>query len=226
MNQHISKILSKTQLTQDVIQILFEKPDDFDYRAGQYVQVFIPDQNAVVTRSYSLITAPHQDELGFCIKVLPDGVGSQFIDSLIVDQELEFRGPIGHFIVNQNADHHFFIATGVGISPILGMVTELLNQNADANIYLLFGLRFEDDLFYAEQFDKLQDNHPNFTYNFTLSKPGDNWKGFHGRVTEHLDSDSVKSTHYICGSREMVIDTRKQLLELGVDGKNIKFEIF
>lgn len=226
MKQYISKITSKIQLTNDVIQIFFEKPDDFNYKAGQYVQVFVPGQQNITTRSYSLTTAPHQDDLGFCIKVIPEGIGSQFLDSLFVGQEIEFRGPIGHFVTDENAQRHFFIATGVGISPMLGMISELLSKNADTHIYLLFGLRYEDNLFYADVLDQLQDNHPNFSYHFTLSKPGDNWEGLHGRVTAHLNENHINDTHYICGSREMVIDVRKQLLELGADSKNIKFEIF
>jgi len=226
MQQHISPIISKQYLADDILELHFKKPSDFVYQAGQYVQITIPDDSAIVRRSYSLITAPHQDHLGFCIKVVPDGVGSTFLADLSVGSELQFRGPIGHFIADTTTDKHFFIATGVGISPILGILTQILLDNPLAHIYLLFGVRFDKDIIYHQLLDDLQKTYDNFSYHFTLSKSSEHWKGLTGRVTDHLTSDTSDHMQYICGSKEMVIETRKKLLELGVSSNNIKFEIF
>ncbi len=226
MESYISKIISKKSLTHDVIEIDIKKPQDFTYIAGQYVQIVIPTDDGFVRRSYSLSSAPHQETLSFCIKVIPEGVGSQYINSLNDGEEVEFRGPVGHFVPSQEHNNHYFIATGVGISPMIGMINDLLHKNTEQKVHLLFGLRFEDDLIYSELFEALDNAHENFSYQYTLTRPTETWSGLTGRVTEHLSTKHDDEVFYLCGSREMVISVRKQLIELEVEAKKIKFEIF
>ena len=224
METYISKIISISSLTKDVLEIVFEKPENFDYIAGQYVQLVVPTEDGFVRRSYSLSSTPSERHLSFCIKVIPEGKGTQYLASCTPGDDIEYRGPVGHF-VPQESKKHFFIATGVGISPMLGMIKALLEQDADTHIDLLFGLRFDEDLVYETLFSELKESHNDFNYEYTLSRP-ELWSGKKGRVTEHLPKDIEDKMFYLCGSREMVIDVRKKLLEKGVSPLNIKFEIF
>ena len=45
-----------------------------------------------------------------------------------------------------------------------------------------------------------------------------------GHAQDHLGKDLQNKTFYICGLKDLVLETKELLLNKGVDSKNIKFE--
>lgn len=227
MKEFIATLSKKIQLTPDMIELHFERPEGFDYLAGQFVQIKVPDGTDVTYRSYSLASTPKDNTIDFCIKIVPNGKGSTYLNDLAVGDTMTIRGPLGHFVCTEDASAHFFIATGAGIAPILGMIRdELENKNIPKDIHLLFGVRYEEDVFWLDKLDALVTQYKNFTYRLTLSRPTDTWKGLKGRVTEHLAEHPIDHDFYLCGSMEMVKDVRNMLLKNGVNVKKVRMEIF
>lgn len=227
MTENKATLSKKIQLTPDMVELHFTRPEEFSYLAGQFIQVLVPDGTDITPRSYSLASAPKDTNLVLCVKVLPNGKGSGYLNSLTIGQEITFRGPLGHFVCTEDAVAHFFIATGAGIAPILGMMRdELENKQIRKDIHLLFGVRYEEDVFWLDQLDKLTSQYENFSYRLTLSRPTDGWTGLKGRVTEHLAEHPVDHDFYLCGSMDMVKDVRGLLLKNGVGPKKIRMEIF
>ncbi|MEK7127769.1 MAG: hypothetical protein AAB838_03545, partial [Patescibacteria group bacterium] len=90
-------------------------------------------------------------------------------------------------------------------------MTEELSKNKKNKIIFLWGLRFEEDIFYRELFEK----------NIVLSKPGKKWSGKTGHVTDHL----VKAdAAYLCGNQAMITDVTKTLIKMGMPKNKIYFE--
>ncbi len=230
MSEHLTlTVRDIKKLTNDVITVTFTKPPDFRYIAGQFVQFAIKKEEALTYRSYSLSSAPDEAELECCVKLLPEGVGSNYFRTLKPGSTAEIRGPQGKFIVNGGADGHYFIATGVGIAPIMSMVRdEIETKKTDKEIRLLFGVRSEEDLFWTERFEALKKISSNFSYQIVLSQPKANnkWPGLKGRVTEHLLHHLINHDAYLCGSAAMVKDVRELFLKNGMPVKQIHFEIF
>jgi ferredoxin-NADP reductase len=65
------KLTSKKEIAVDVLQLRFEKPINFSFKAGQFVQFQIPTPNSPALRSYSLSSTPSDSELELCIKKNP-----------------------------------------------------------------------------------------------------------------------------------------------------------
>ena len=227
MTENLATLSKKIQLTPDMVELHFTRPEGFSYLAGQFVQVRVPDGTDFTNRSYSLASTPKDETLEMCVKVVPNGKGSAYLNDLSVGQEITNRGPLGHFVCTEDATAHFFVATGAGIAPILGMIRdELENKNITKKIHLLFGVRFEEDAFWLDRLDALASQYENFSYRFTLSRPTDGWTGLKGRVTEHLADHPVDHDFYLCGSMDMVKDVRTLLLTNGVSAKKVRMEIF
>ncbi|PIT86595.1 MAG: hypothetical protein COU33_02285 [Candidatus Magasanikbacteria bacterium CG10_big_fil_rev_8_21_14_0_10_43_6] len=226
-NQRFTVTLEKKKsLTHNVLELHFSKPEGFDYTAGQFVQFFVPDGEKELSRSYSLCTTPADEHIGFCIKLLEDGKASKFFEAMRVGDSAEIEGPKGRFC-NEHPTPLFFVATGAGIAPIMGILKdELINKKNTAEMRLLFGVRNEKDLFWIDKFSALAAAHPQFTYTTVLSQPEKHWPGLRGRVTAHITAHSAKHRFFLCGSGDMVKDVRKLLLDQGVDAKQIHFEIF
>ena len=129
--------------------------------------------------------------------------------------------------------HHdsVFIATGTGIAPIRGMIHWLFEKperHDGHEFWLVFGTRYEDNLYYRDEFERIAREHPNFHYVPTLSRCGELWTGCRAtcRTTCARSSATRKDMQaYICGLHQMVDANRKLLKEeLGWDRKQIVFE--
>lgn len=224
-SRYTVKISEKKEIAPDVIELRCEKPPGFDFDAGEFVRFVVHDEKKEVLRAYSICSAPNDDYLEFLIKLIDGGVASRMIRNISKGDTLSFEGPMGRFKCKDGASAHHFIATGVGIAPIMSMIKDQLGNNEADPLHLLFGLRNERDIFWRERLDALQSKHPRFSYEITLSQPSDDWEGISGRVTEHLMIES-DAHYYLCGSGSMVKDVRNILLDKKVDAGHIHFEIF
>lgn len=222
-----SRVLSQKLLTPNMLELRLERPANFDYAAGQFIQFRIQENGQYILRAYSLASHPGQADLLFCVKLLPGGIGSTFAANAAPGTMLEWHGPQGRFVQETGNQSLVCIATGAGIAPIFGIIhDELLNKKNTEPIHLLFGVRARADIFWFETLDQLARQFPNFTYQLTLSQADAAWEGKTGRVIDHLHSLPVGSHHFICGSADMVKDVRYKLLERNVRPAEIHFEIF
>ncbi len=240
------QLLAKQTIAKDTIELRFTKPVDFTFLAGQFVQFQIPDGEKHVLRSYSISSTPGDKYLEFCVKILPDGKASQFFDQIVFGNTAYISSAKGRFVCD-SIGPNYFIATGAGLAPVMGMITQIARTSmisetaivgqgngtallekvqttmlAGAN-HVLFGVRHKEDLFWLDRFEKLQKQYIACT--ITLTQPSEDWTGFKGRVTEHLVPD-ITGHYYLCGSLPMVKDVRAKLSSAGISAKNIHFEIF
>jgi ferredoxin-NADP reductase len=221
-----TKLVQKNQLTRDVIELRFEKPAGCTYQAGQFMQWIIPKDGKNVLRAYSLSSCPIDKTLNFCVKILPNGTASKIAKNLKVGDSLEMQGPRGRFVCNE-AKPTQFVATGVGLAPIIGIIRDELESKFNTEkISLIFGVRHKEDLFWTDLLDELKSKFTNFDYHVTLSRPEEtDWVGLHGRVTDHIQKNT-SSQYFLCGSPNMVTEVKNILQEQSQDPKDIHFEIF
>ena len=232
---YTSKIISKDNLTSNVIYLSIAKPKEFIYIAGQFIQFYIPDpanEKNEVLRSYSIASAPNEKDLKFCVKLVPNGKSGQYFEKTKAGKYLKFSGPVGKFTNMDATNPLYFIATSVGLAPIMSIIQdELINKKTTQPIHLLFGIRTENDVFWTEILDNLKKTYKNFDYKLTLSQPSPEWKGLKGRVTAHLSkkisAKGEKNSHYfLCGSISMIKDVSSFLETQGLPKTNIHFEAF
>lgn len=228
MDRLETTLLEKKTIANNVLELRFAKPEGFDYTPSQFVQFYIPGEEKETLRSYSLASLPSDEYIEFCVKLLPNGIASEYFKTMPEGATIAFRGPRGRFVTESTTDGHYFVATGAGIAPMMGMFRQLIDEKTDQPIRLLFGVRDLEDIIWEDRLEAMKASYPLFDYNITLSqpKPTGGWKGLHGRVTEHLLHTLGKERYYLCGSAAMVKDVRSILIENGVEAKAIHFEIF
>lgn len=218
------ELIGKQNVAERIVILRFTKPTGFSFVPGQFVQVRVPDGDALLLRSYSLSSTPVDPYLELCVKILSGGKASALLDSLQIGEQIEISEPRGFFVIQpEHAKRKIFIATGTGIAPIMSMIEG--SHGSEGTTTLLFGVRTEEDLFWTERFEKIKHNQSGFDSAVTLSQPSSGWTGKKGRVTEHLPIE-LSAEYYICGNAEMVKDVRHLLLADGVNTKSIHLEIF
>ncbi len=192
-----------------------------------------PKDGHEVTRAYSIASAPRGDNrFDLCLNRVPEGFFSNYLCSLPEGEAVKFHGPHGHFVLRHPVRDSLFIGTGTGIAPLRAMLHWLLADPArhqGHEFTLIFGVRYQKDLYYNQEFLALAHEHPNFHYLPTLSRDNPGWTGARGYVQEHVRRLAHGRTDidaYICGLRDMVIANRELLKELGWDKKAIFYERF
>jgi ferredoxin-NADP reductase len=204
----------------------------FGFVAGQWLSLKANKADGEeITRAYSIASPPADDNrFALCLNRVQDGFMSNFLCDMKEGAEITCQGPFGDFILRPPLRDTLFIATGTGIAPFRSMLHWLLadpSRHEGRQLWLLFGSRYEKNIYYHDEFLRLAQAHANFHYLPTLSRGGPEWKGLRGYVQEHV-LDIVKGhtdLHaYICGLDKMIKANRELLKSLGCDRKAIRYE--
>lgn len=222
-----AKLIERKDLTYDVFELTFEADQTVEFSGGQFITIKIDDKVPPCFRAYSIASSPAQStRFKLCIKLVPEGRGTNWLNKLNVSDQINFIGPNGNFIFKNQAEKAFFIATGTGLAPFTSIIEEEQKKGNTKRMDLLFGVRHQKDLFYLDWLEELKSN-GNFDYKPTLSRPETDWEGTSGRVTEVLKNsvlDKENTEYYICGLKNMIDDAVAILKEKGVNEENIHFE--
>jgi ferredoxin-NADP reductase len=230
------------------LEFTVEDLEQFDFQPGQFVSFVSLDlAGKQQTRAYSIASAPRANQFDVCVNRVEGGFFSNLLADLEVGQSLQFHGPHGLFLLRTPLTDSILIATGTGIAPMRGFVEHLFpdegeDRSQGRRIWLVYGTRYESELYYADCFERIAASRPNFFYHNTLSRPGEGWQGARGYVQELVEqiaveharlgpqdprpiSEGLYNIHaYICGLNEMVTANRDCLKRLGWERKQIVFE--
>jgi ferredoxin-NADP reductase len=213
-----------------------EELSSFDFEAGQFLSVREPRGDKMVTRAYSIASAPRgNNTFDLCLNRVDEGFMSNFLCDRQVGETARFHGPHGLFVLKPEIEDVILVATGTGVAPFRGMAQDILGRNGEGGqqpntrqIWLVYGTRYPEDVYYREEFEQLAAEHPNFHYIATLSRAPESWSGCRGYVQEHVRKivGGRKDMHvYICGLNDMVSSVRKLLVEeCGWDKKRVIYE--
>ena len=229
-----ARVLKSTPLSEFTkhIELEVKGVSHFGFVPGQWLSVKVTTVDGEeMTRAYSIASPPSPNgHVSFCLNRVQDGFMSNYLCDLREGSEITFQGPFGDFILRPPLRDTVFIATGTGIAPFRSMLHWLLadpERHRDHEFWMLFGARFEQDIYYGEEFERLAAEHTNFYFLPTLSRGGPEWHGLRGYVQEHLKSIVGGRTDmhaYICGLDKMVKANRELLKSLGWDRTSIRYE--
>jgi ferredoxin-NADP reductase len=225
-----------------------EGVERFDFKPGQFVSVKEPRPDGKVTiRAYSIASAPAGTaRFSLCVNRVDDGFMSNYLCDLQENSQVRLQGPYGALTLRPEPADVMMIATGTGVAPFRAMVEWLFGEETPGGAeaagasrhggkeyWLVYGTRYEEDVFYKQEFEAIAARHPNFHYLVTLSRPAEGWTGWSGHVQEHVRrlaghyeaAGRKELTAYICGLGEMVTETRDLLRnEMGWERQRVIIE--
>lgn len=131
------------------------------FEAGQHVpvRILLEGHKAPSIRTYSVSSAPSDDFLRISVK--RDGsVSSHLHEHVRALHEIEARAPQGHFTVQPTERRPLvLLAAGVGITPLLSMLREVVYQGQRISrmrpVWLVQSARSVADLAFREEIDEL-----------------------------------------------------------------------
>ncbi len=199
------------------------------------------------TRAYSMANHPAENDIiTLVVRIaipppgsperIPPGVVSSFLFSLRAGDSVSVSGPFGHFFARESDNEMVFVGGGAGMAPMRSHIFDQLKRlGSMRKMTFWYGARSRRELFYIEDFDRLQAEHENFQWSVALSepRPEDDWRGRTGFIHDVLFEDYLKDhpapedcEYYLCGPPMMIKAVRNMLDNLGVDPDNILFDDF
>jgi Na+-transporting NADH:ubiquinone oxidoreductase subunit F len=167
---------------------------------------------------------------------IPPGKVSSYIFNLKPGDKVTISGPYGEFFIKDTDAEMVYIGGGAGMAPLRSHIFELFfNRKTKRKVSFWYGGRSSRELFYVDQFRKIEQEFPNFQFNIALSEPQpeDNWTGYKGFIHQVLLENYLKNhpapediEYYICGPPMMNAAVFKMLDELGVEKENIAYDDF
>lgn len=230
--------------TADCVSILLApRPEDaerFRFTAGQYLTLRTELDGAEVRRSYSICTAPASGELRVAVKRVPDGRFSTWANAHLAPGDvLEAMAPAGRFThVPQPARplHHVGFAAGSGITPVLGILETVLQEEPESTFTLFYVNKDAQSVIFKERLHDLKDRFLGRLRLFhLLTREPMELELFHGRLdkdrcTRILNSGLLPAGEigaaWLCGPESMITDCRDALRDAGVPEDRVHFELF
>lgn len=201
----------------------------FDLRCGGAVD-FTPGQVAILRVEgeepayFAFAGAPEDQDLEVLVKK-KIGASSVIYDMGIGDQ-IELVGVVGHgFKIDEMKGRDLvFVAMGTGVAPLRSALRHVLRRKAEfGQLVVLYGARTPDDFCYRDEVEEWVS--VGVELRQVISRPdGHDWSGPTGYVQSLLDNvlpDLASPAALICGSREMISQTRERLAKMGFQPSDI-----
>ncbi len=233
-----STLLGRTDVAEGTMAFQFEKPNNFVFKAGQYIDLtlsgsepqFGPSKG--LTHTFSIASSPADEALVVTTR-MRNSVFKQAMSTLPIGSPARIEGPMGSFSLHNNtARPAVFLAGGIGIAPFLSMLTYAAEEKLHHRIILFYSNRCLEDAAFIDVLWKLERDNPRFRFVPTLTRAAINnsWKGKTGHINAEMLLAYVgilrAPIYYIAGPPTMVAAARRTLIEAGVDEDDIRTEEF
>ena len=240
---HRLRVADVDRLTDDAVAVTFDVPpdlaDEFTFLPGQHVAVVCPDVGDDVRRSYSICSSPASGVLRIAVKSLPGGAFSSWaMRDLRPGMSLDVMTPAGRFVARPEpgrAAHYACFAAGSGITPILSIVTAVLETEAESSVTLVYGNRSARSIMFLDELEDLKNRYPaRLSLVHVLSREPGEAALLSGRIDADktarlLDTLLPVETvdeWFLCGPLDMVEEVRTTLLAAGADSRHVHRELF
>ena len=234
MKKETLKIKEVVRLSPEAVQLSFDIPsaiqEEFRFQAGQYLTLGTTINGENIRRSYSICTAPHEEDLAVGIKALPKGIFSNHAQDLTAGDLLEVSIPEGRFTYQPIEKKQLGIAAGSGITPLMSILKTHLKNDPSHEFCLVYGNKSpEKTLFYNELLALEKECAGRLQIHWIFSQSSEEGAGF-GRIDaaflKHVLKGKTNQPTYICGPEEMIHLSKDTLLGMGYAQEQILFELF
>lgn len=250
-----AKIIGIDRETPNAVTLRIAREDEkaFNYRAGQFITLYLFIGSTLYRRSYSISSIPESENssstatISITVKEIFDGRISGFFNrDCKVGQPLIVTEPDGEFTLGamepaskqRQFESLVYIAAGSGIAPIYGLLQEQFVKTNSAfstmPATLIYSARREEELIFHRQLEQIALDNLNFKPRYWVTRD----KASHyyqpdrlqpETVIEELQANNVdllKTRFYLCGPSDFTTNLKRELLRFGLAEGAVATEAF
>lgn len=227
-----AKVFRVAPVAHDVFVVTLATPpgQGFSFHPGQFAKLRF---GKLPARKYSMASQPGQDLLEFHIRIVPDGLVSQYVATKLREGEtVEVRGPFGDAYWEGLEEAHtgplVLLAGGTGLAPILSVLDAALKDGvAPEQIHLYHGVRAERDLYAESRLTaRAQEHGFRFTPVFSETAREPARQGFVHQAMEQDFHNLAHARIYVAGPPPMVDAVKAAATQRGADPTRIRADAF
>jgi ferredoxin-NADP reductase len=207
----------------------FERPDGFEYRAGQFVSWSVPTREGEQTKPFTLSSAPGDSYLELTTRL----TGSPFKDGLLglrSGDRVGFEGPHGTMVAPDGAPRIAFLAGGVGVTPARSIIRDSVQRATGAELVLFYGNRDEGSVPFGTEFDAYAAADARIRIVHVLESPGPGWNGESGFISAEVVRRHIEPLDgwrfFVSGPPAMIEPMRRLVAGLAIPEDLQMFESF
>ncbi|SLN25368.1 Ferredoxin--NADP reductase [Falsiruegeria litorea R37] len=239
-------VTSVEHYTDRLFKFRITRPSTFRFRSGEFVMIGLPNAEKPVFRAYSVASPSWDEELEFYSIKVPDGPLTEHLQKIKVGDTVLMRKKPTGTLVNDAllpGKRLWMFSTGTGIAPFASLIRDPETYEKFDEVILTHTCREVGELEYGKQLVKALKEDPlvgemaqNLRHYCTVTRED---YPFQGRITDLMASGKVfedlgvpqispeTDRGMICGSMEMLKDTKAALEGFGLDeGANNKPSTF
>ena len=231
------RLKSRCEVAEGTIACNFDKPSEFSFQAGQFIDLIFLDQPNIDSkdnqRTFTIASAPIEDDL-MVVTRIRDSTFKRQLTEIALGIVMGIDGPYGKLTLPEDISRPVvFLAGGIGITPFRSMIVQATAQNLSGKIILFYANRRPEDAPFLDELQSLQQRNPDFTFVGMMTNAAGSdfpWSGETGYVNSDMltkyVSDIDSSLYYIVGSPAMVKGVKAILNSAGIRKSNVKTEEF
>lgn len=223
------KLVDRKETGENVVVLTFEPADETpmtESKGGQYISIVVPARDGLrQARQYTLLPS-EKNQRRIAVKLDPNGEMTSILHELEVGAVVEISNPYGDLTLEGFGDPEaplYLFSAGIGTTPMLSFLSELVEKGSERLVTVVHADRRLDTWPLREELTELVGKLPNARLvSFIEGEGGD----FTGLVDVSKLDVPANAYVYLCGPLPFMQGVRSALVEAGVPGKNINYEIF
>lgn len=231
-------LLSRAPVAHGTMAFHLEKPQGFDFRPGQAMDVILPAApdagSADARHTFSIVAAPHEPDLVFATRMREGSAFKRALGALADGAPLQLDGPFGSLVLHRKPTRAgVLIAGGIGVTPFMSMLRHAAHVQGEQELALLYSNRRPEDTAFLAELQALAQRYPRFRLHATMTDMAHSSQPWDG-ATGLIDADFIRRAaaglpepiYYVSGPPAMVEAMRDTLEDAGVDEDDVRSEEF
>ncbi|MEN8260561.1 MAG: 2Fe-2S iron-sulfur cluster-binding protein [Pseudomonadota bacterium] len=219
-----TRVYSIEEVNESIIRIKMECPPDYDYFAGQSINLY---NDEGVFRTYCLSSVPGLDEhLELEINLVPGGQVTPWVfKTLTIGSEINISRPSGNcfYLPGDKSQPMIMVATGIALAPTRGIVRDALVKHRHTGPIVLYHETYgPNEDYLIRDLNELARQYPNLSCNDYLSAKEVSEDGMSANEAVLSTIDNLGAWRiFLCGDFNRVSGMTRDSLMSGARMNNI-----
>jgi ferredoxin-NADP reductase len=237
MAEYQMTLVDRQRIARDTMAFWFDTNGaSFGFRAGQHADFVFTHpcmgSESDNSRTFSLASSPRDKRPVMIAMRMRSTAFKSALKAVALGTKFIVSRPRGSFTLHRDITRPaVFLAGGIGIAPIRSILQQATQERLPHKLYLFYSNREADDAPFIEEFERLTEQNPNFTFIPTVTgRRTIAWPYEKGHINREMLTRYLLGLkgpiYYIAGPSGMVTAMTELLNSSGVSDDDMRTEEF